>query len=152
MGFFASSKTDNGSLYLNTQSANAFPYCQHHFLVVMNSNSLSGQNQARGLFKITLAGDRTTSLPLELDNADNTFKAGSTEIRLVSSTKYIGETINQVTVSYTKTSNLLSSFLYQDQWSFRNIEVVIGENQRTLRFCPAQFYIQSGSSVIFNKC
>ena len=111
MGFHASTKSDNGSLYFNTQSPRAFPYCQHHFLVNLISNTLSGQNQARGTFKITLNGDRTSSLPLELDNADVTFKPGSIESRLIESTKYIGENINQITVSYTKTTNIISSFL-----------------------------------------
>jgi hypothetical protein len=152
MGFYASSRSDNGSLYLNTQDAKTFPYCQHHFAVNLISNTLAGQNQARGLFKITLIGDRTTSLPLELDNSDVTFKAGSVEKRLIASTKYVGENVNQVTVSYTKTSNLISSLLYQDQWSFRQIELLYGDNQKTSRFCPSSNYIQSGSSVIFNKC
>ena len=94
-----------------TQSPRAFPYCQHHFLVNLISSTLSGQNQARGTFKITLNGDRTSSLPLELDNADLTFKPGSIESTLIESTKYIGENINQITVSYTKTTNIISSFL-----------------------------------------
>jgi hypothetical protein len=152
MGFYASSRNDNGSLYLNTQNARSFPYCQHEFVVKLNSNSLSGQNQARGLFKITLGGDRTSSLPLELDNSDSTFKPSSIESRLVSSTKYIGENINTVTVSYTKTSNLLSSFLYQDQWSFKNVQISYGDNQKVFTFCPSTSYIQSGSSVVFNRC
>ena len=152
MGFYASSRTDNGSLYLNTQDAKAFPYCQHHFVVSLTSNTLAGQNQARGLFKITLIGDRTNSLPLELDNADVTFKPGSIEKRLIASAKYVGENINQITVSYTKTSNIITSLLYQDQWSFRQIEILYGDNQQTLRFCPTANYIQSGSSVTFNKC
>jgi hypothetical protein len=152
MGYKASASNDNGGLYFNTQHGEKFPFCQHQILVNLNSNSLSGQNQARGLFTVVFNGDKTKSLPIQLDNSDVTFKAGSTEARLVASTKYIGEDISQITVTYTKTSNLLSSFLYQDKWSFRNVEVLNGDNQKSLRFCPSTAYIQSGSSVVFNKC
>ncbi len=152
MGYGSTINNDNGLIYLTTQNGQKSPYCQHQLSVNLISNTLAGQNQARGLFKMTLTGEKGTSPQIELDNNDVTFKAGSIENRLVASTKYVGENINQVTVSYTKTSNLISSFLYQDQWSFRQIELFHADNQKTSRFCPSVNYIQSGSSVAFIKC
>ena len=152
MGYLASIDNDNGLLYFNTQNGQKSPFCQHQLLVNLYSNSLTGQNQARGLFKISLTGEKGTSPAIELDNSDVTFKPSSIESRLVASTKYVGENLSQVTVSYTKTSNLLSSFLYQDQWSFRAIEVFYGDSQKLFRFCPTTSFIQSGFSAFFNKC
>lgn len=152
MGYQATLGNDNGLIYLATQNGIKSPFCQHQISINLISNTLTGQNQARGTFKISLTGEKGTSPFIELDNADVTFKPGSIENRLIASAKYVGENISQVSVSYTKTTNIISSFLYQDQWSFRQIDLFYADNQKNLRFCPSTSYIQSGSSVVFNKC
>ena len=152
MGYGSTINYDNGLIYLATQNGQKSPFCQHQLSVTLTSNTLAGQNQARGSFKMSLTGETGTSSQIELDNADVTFKPGSIENRLVALTKYVGENISKVTVSYTKTSNILTSLLYQDQWSFRQIEIFYADSQKNLRFCPTANYIQSGSSVAFNRC
>lgn len=152
MGFWSTKQNDQGSLYLNTQDADKYPYCEHFYRVTLNSNSLSGQVQAKGVFKITFNGEKGSSSSLVLDNNENTFKPGSSEKRLVPSSKYIGESITGATLSYTKAQNLLIGWVYQNDWSFKNIEVLYGNSQNYVTLCPEKTYISSGSTLKFNKC
>jgi pimeloyl-ACP methyl ester carboxylesterase len=43
VGLWANKNKDNGELFLNTQDADRFPFCQFHYKFVLNSNNLFGQ-------------------------------------------------------------------------------------------------------------
>jgi pimeloyl-ACP methyl ester carboxylesterase len=151
-GFWASKSRDTGMLFYNTQPANKYPYCQLHYKITLNSNSLAGQTQARGLFTISLNGNLGKTDKLIIDDSDNTFKLGSSYTILLPSNKNPGNQIQSAQVTYTKTSNLLSSFLYQNDWSFSSIELEMGDYQTKIRLCPSQTYLTSGTTATFNKC
>lgn len=87
-----------------------------------------------------------------LDSSDNTFNSGSVYKVLSRANKNPGSTITSAVVTYKKTTAFLTSLLYQDQWSFKNIDVFSGDNQKPMRLCPTQTYLKSGVPLTFNLC
>jgi hypothetical protein len=111
--------------------------------------------KARGSFEITLKGESGSSDNIVLINdntLDSTLNAGSSVKLLRRAVKNPGSTITSAIVIYKKTNAFLLSLLYQDSWSFKNIEVFSGENQKSIRLCPAQTYLKSGIPMAFNLC
>ncbi len=151
MGYWASSNTDQGMLFFNTQGVDKFPYCQYPYRVTLNSNALPYQTQTLGLFTIEINGDLDSYSSI-FDDTLTTFKANSSEIRLISSEKYLGEQVLSAQVKFTKTSGFISKWLYQDEWSFRGMEIFYGNGQNSTRLCPELPSVQTGSSLTFLKC
>jgi len=154
MGYWASPSKDGDLLYLSTESPSKTNYCNQHFLVKLVSNKINNLVQARGKFTVTFKTSKEQSVPLLFDDSNITFKQDSVETRLLSLEKPIDNTVSvdSVFVSYTKTSNFVSCWLYSTEWSFRYIEIFNGETQTTLRYCPLVTIISSGQSVEFRKC
>ncbi len=154
MGYWASPSSDNGMLFLSTESPSKTNYCNQHFLVNLVSNKINNLSQARGKLTVTFKTSKELSAPILFDDSNISFKPDSTESRLLSLEKTIDNTvtIDSVFVSYTKTTNIFIGWLYENQWSFRYVEIFNGETQTTLRYCPLVTLIQSGQSVEFKKC
>jgi hypothetical protein len=71
-----------------------------------------------------------------LDNSEYEFKKGATDNRLISINNALKGKIVAANISYKKTGNILISWMYDDTWLFRNIEVFAGEGQTSVRLCP----------------
>ncbi len=151
MGYNAKKDADQGILYLNTQDVDKFPYCQFTYSVTLNSNSLAKQIQTLGLFTVELNGN-IDSVASVFDDSETTFKAGSQETRLIVSNKYLGNQILSAQVKFSKTSKLISKWLYQDDWSFKSVEINYGNGQVYTKLCPEAESFTTGSGLIFNKC
>jgi hypothetical protein len=152
MGFWASSRRDVGSLYLKTQAADEYPYCQHHYQITLNSNNLSKQIQTRGKVLIRINGELSSSLFLQITDSDFTFKPGEAYVQLVETTKPLGDKIKSILLQFYKTTTLLSSFLYQNNWSFKYIEIYNGGLQNYQKFCPEFEYVENGNTLLFTSC
>jgi pimeloyl-ACP methyl ester carboxylesterase len=151
MGFWANTKRDLGSLYLKTQDANEHPYCLHNYLLTVNSNSLPEQKQTSGNFTIEIE-DSTRSRNIQIASANYVFRSNTTLVQLVSVPASLGSTIKSATVRFSKTTALLSSWLYQNKWSFKSIDIVSGDYQYRFKLCPEVDYVESGKSVKFRPC
>jgi pimeloyl-ACP methyl ester carboxylesterase len=155
MGYWSSPTADRGSLYLNTQDPSVLPLCLQHYSLTLFSNNLNNIKQTRGKFTISFKTESQESSSIEtFDDSDTTFKQDSVETRLVSLKRPIGRSspIASATVTFTKTSNLLSAWLYDNQWSFRYIQIASGDNQDVIKLCPTTPIIDSSKSVEFKKC
>ncbi len=156
MGYYSSLNKDTGSLYLNTQPPLSEDFqhsCKQNYLVELTSNKVDRLVQTRG--KITIyfqtVSDQVSSIEV-LDDAGATFKPDESQKRLVSLNVPLNDTLESVYVSFTKTGNLLSAWMYDNKWSFRYVTVLNGERQETIRFCPVTSIIESGKTVKFEKC
>jgi hypothetical protein len=122
MGYYSSPTYDRGSLYLNTQDPSISPLCLQNYALTLYSHNLNNIKQARGKFTISFrtASQDTSSVEI-FDNSETTFKQNSMETRLISLKKPIvsNSPIISAIVSYTKTTNLVSGWLYDAQWSFK---------------------------------
>lgn len=145
MGYYSSTSRDQGDMYLNTQSPVSTPYCKQNYKVSLVSTS--SLTQARGKFTIffqtknhiSTTGFKSfylilfnalnlNSLNLEiLDDSATTFKKGSEDTRFISLNNPLddGELLN-VFISFTKSTSLLSSWLYENKWAFDRVEVFSG--------------------------
>lgn len=108
--------------------------------------------QTRGEFKFYFITKKHQSSVEVFDNSQTTFKKDSVETRFISLSKPLEEEVTDIFVSFTKTSNLASSWLYWDKWSFKYIEVFSGDTQKQEKFCPYTSIIESGHTVRFSKC
>lgn len=153
-GIKATPYKDKGMLFYTTRSADkdSYPYCHHLLKVTLSSNNLQGQTQARGKFSLVLLTNEGTSGEVVVDDSENTLKAGSEFTKMVGLIEKLGSQIEAIVVSYKKTSNFFSSFLYQNDWSFINVEIYHPEAQRIFKFCPSKPFITSGSPQEFYKC
>jgi lipoprotein lipase len=152
VGYYASKSKDTGRLYLNTQEAVFEPFCKHNYQIKLFSGSVQGQLQTKGKFTIYLRNTIQSTTIETLDDSDVTFKRNSVETRLLSfNTKFNG-LVESAIISFRKTSNLLSSWMYDNSWSFSHIEVFDGANQILKKLCPRKQIIQSGESVDFLPC
>ncbi|RNA45174.1 pancreatic triacylglycerol lipase-like [Brachionus plicatilis] len=154
MGYWSSPSNDLGTLYLNTQAPlNNDHYCKQNFKtsLVSNSKDVTGV-QARGKFTIFFETSTEMSSVEILDDSNGTFKPESTEIRLVSLNEPLMNPIENLYVFYKKTNNFISSWLYEDKWSFRYIQVLNGDSQTETKFCPTSTLIYTDQTVKFRKC
>jgi hypothetical protein len=104
------------------------------------------------VFKLYFITKSHQSSVQTIDNSETTFKKDSVDTRLVTLPDPLTEDITDVFISFEKTSNFASSWLYWDSWSFRYIEVFSGDTQKLVKFCPFTPVIQSGHTVRFLKC
>lgn len=154
MGYWSSPSNDLGTLYLNTQpTPNRNDFCKQNYKtsLVSNSKDVTGV-QARGKFTIFFETSTEMSTVEVIDDSTATFKPESTEIRLVSLNKPLSNPIENLYVYYKKTSNFVSSWLYEDKWSFRYIQVLSGDSQNETKFCPTSTLIYTDQTVKFRKC
>ena len=152
MGYWSSPSLDRGSLYLNTKSPDAKPSCYQNFgltLYSSSSNIFYTKGGFRILFKTTTQQTSTTEV---FDDSQATFKANSIETRLISLVTPITGSIESATISFTRTTSILTGWIYDDKWSFSYIEVESGEGQEKVTLCPVTLVIQSSESVEFKKC
>jgi triacylglycerol lipase len=156
MGYYSAMNKDRGLLYLNTQpplSENFDHLCVQNYLVTLASTDANKLQQTRGSFKLYFETSSGLVSSTELiDDSTVTFKAGETQTRLVSLKEPLAQNVDSVHVSFTKTSNWASSWMYDNMWGFKYVEVLSGEKQDTWRFCPTQPLIESGKTVKFEKC
>jgi hypothetical protein len=131
MGYWASSNSGKGALYLKTQDANAYPYCVNHYQVTLLSSSESAQT--RGVVTLTLVGTRQT-VSVNFDNGDTTFTRNSVETRFIPLTVDIGE-VQKIEVDFKKKANLLTTAIYSSTWKFVKAMVLDGDNQNSRSFC-----------------
>lgn len=151
MGYWASPSRDQGMLFTNARSPLDSTYCLQNFRVDLKSGA-KGLLQARGKFTISLKTSTKTSKAIVFEDSDITFKPDSTQTRLVSLEDSLGNAqIQSVFVSYTKTSNFFSGWLYDDSWSFTSIQVLSGDNQTNQKFCPTKDLVAS-TPVEFKPC
>ena len=94
-----------------------------------------------------------TSSEEVIDDADTVFKKDSSLTRLVSLVNSLNDPeIKDIVVSFKKNLNTFVTWMYDQRWSFKYIELFSGEHQKMRRFCPDGLFIKSGSSLLFNKC
>jgi pimeloyl-ACP methyl ester carboxylesterase len=155
MGYWSTPSRDLGALYLNTQNPLNLPLCLQQYSLTLYSNNLNNIKQTRGKFTISFKTSAQETSSTEIfDDSDATFKQDSVETRLISLTKPIGRTtsIESAIISFTKTTNLMSAWLYDDKWSFKYIKIASGDNQDSIKLCPTTMIIESTNSVEFKKC
>ena len=121
MSYWSDETTERGSLYLSTQSPfDMNTFCLQHYLTTLYSNKIYKLVQTRGKFTVTLETETGILSSTELlDNSATTFRADSVESRLISLMKPLSEEVNALYVTFTKTPNLLSSWMYDNSWSFK---------------------------------
>jgi hypothetical protein len=151
MGHWASPNKDLGSLYFTTQDADKFPYCYMHYKIRAVSNNLSGQSQTKGTVTVSFTGSKGVSGNYIIEDDDSVFSANSAVQGIGELAADIGNILS-AKVSFKRTSCLLTCFLYDDKWSFKTLELTNGQTQQTVKLCPSQNYINSGSSIVFNLC
>jgi len=151
MGYYSSTSRDQGDMYLNTQSPVSTPYCKQNYKVSLVSTS--SLTQARGKFTIFFQTKNHISTTEILDDSATTFKKGSEDTRFISLNNPLddGELLN-VFISFTKSTSLLSSWLYENKWAFDRVEVFSADNQTLFKFCQSIPFIESGHSVLFKRC
>ena len=152
MGYGSSPSKELGTLYLNTQTPTHLPLCKQNYLLTLYSNSLNNIQQARGRFTIIFKTAQETSQVYLFDDSDLTYKQGSIETKFISLNDPLRNSVESVFISYRKTTNFLSSWMYDAQWSFKYVEVKSGDAQTTTKFCPVTTIIDSGETVEFKKC
>lgn len=152
MGYWSSPSLDRGSLYLNTQNPDLEPLCLQNFGLTLYSHTIN-KITTKGKFSISFKTSTQEKSTTELfDDCSTTFKANSIESRLISLVKPIKGSIESATITFTRTTNILSAWIYDDKWSFAYIEVESGENQEKVTLCPTTLSIPSSQSVEFTKC
>ena len=75
-----------------------------------------------------------------LDDSSTVFKKNSEEDRFISLTSPVyyensDDSIENVFVSFTKTSSFVTSWLYDSKWSFKFIQIFTGIKIKTRFFC-----------------
>ncbi len=153
MGYWSSPKKDLGTLYLATQSPESYSYCKQSFAVTLESNKVENLSRTTGKFTVYF---ETKSGPVSstelLDDCGVTFTPDSVVSKVVSFDEPIKEEITSLYITYTKTGNFLTSWMYDSQWSFRYVTVLNGEDQTTQRFCPQENIIETTKTVKFSQC
>jgi pimeloyl-ACP methyl ester carboxylesterase len=177
MGYWSGASNDRGLLYLNTQPPSSGKYCKQNFQA--NLFSQDGGVQARGslfilffnhfllliallkclffychtgVFTIQLKTDLNEQSTVEvLDSSDTTFKKSGVETRLISLNTPLKGKITQALLTYTKTNNLLSSWMYDSTWAFKRIELLFGDKQSLSRLCSTIQAI-GAAPVSFTLC
>jgi pancreatic triacylglycerol lipase len=155
MGYYSLPTRDLSTLYLNTQNPLISPLCLQNYRLTLYSHNLNNIKQARGKFTIsfTTASQQKSSIET-FDDSETTFKQNSVETRLISLRTPLNSasSIQSAIISYTKTSNLVSGWLYDSSWSFIYIELRSGDSQEIVKLCPVTLIIDSTKSVEFKKC
>jgi hypothetical protein len=95
--------------------------CLQNYALSLYSNNLSGMLQTRGKFTIWFKTISHEASSVEIfDDSETTFKKDSVETRLISLKKPIlSSSIESAVITFTKTKNLASAWLYDSQWSFK---------------------------------
>ena len=149
MGFWASPKNDLGNLYLNTQNADNVPFCKFNYQVKLYSNNLPSMKQARGKFTIFLKNGQTQSSTEVLDDSSITYKQDFTSTHLISLNLPMNGPVESISLYFKKTSNFITGWLYDNEWSFKFIDVYDAYAAIRKRFCPVKTIIQSDETVHF---
>lgn len=156
MGYWASKANDLGKLYLNTGSlaeVDGDSYCLGHYQIRMVSNDLEGQSKARGKFKIFWKTASYVVPTVLIEDETITLKPNrETKFLMTVEPRFTGGEIEEVYVSYKRTSNYMHKYFYDQYWSIKFVEILEGGTQRLVRFCPRVEMIKSGTSGIFVKC
>ena len=151
MGHWASPSNDLGTLYFTTQGADKYPYCYTHYKIKATSNNLSGQSQSKGTISVSFTGSKGTSGSYVIEDDTGIFKTNSVFQSIGEFDKDLGE-IQSARVTFRRTDCFLTCFLLDDKWSVRTLEITNGQTQQTVKLCPSQNFINSGSTVTFNLC
>ena len=152
MGYWSSPNKDMGALYLNTLNPTLQPLCLQNFGLTLYSHSIN-KISTNGKFTISFKTSTQQTSSTELfDDCVTTFQANSIVSKLVSLATPINGSIQSASVSFARTTNFLTAWLYDDKWSFSYIQVQNGETGETVTLCPETLVIQSTKSVEFIKC
>ncbi len=154
MGYWSSPTKELGSLYLVTQDPLKSPLCKQNYILTLYSSNLNNIKQALGKFTIFFKTSKQTSSVETFDDYATVFKQNSVETRLISLNTPIdvSNPIVSAFISYKKTGNILTSWQYDNMWSFKYISILVGDNQQTLNLCPQNLIIDSNQTVEFNPC
>lgn len=147
MGYWAQPSEELGNLYLNTQDASKYPFCKHNFQVRLIS---SGKSQALGKIKISF--EKPGLNEQLIDNAVTKFTANSVTQHLASIDNNLVGTIDKIFLSYERTANIFSSWLYDLKWSFSSVEIFSGESQLKYKYCPRSAGLIGSEPMEFNIC
>lgn len=156
MGYWASKNRQLGSLYLNTKSTNAenvtSSFCKEHYKLRLVSNNLEGQQKAKGKFRVSLKTANHKSQEYVVGGKTLKLEPNMESTVLIDLDEAMIEDIEDVLVAYKRTSNYLVKYLYDQNWSFKYVELTHGPTQKMVKFCPLLQMIKSGTSVMFKKC
>ena len=152
MGYASSPTKDLGTLYLNTQSPKQLPLCKQNYVLTVYSNYLSGLQQAKGKFTIYFKTETETSKVYVFDDSSVEFKQGSVHSRLISLTEPLSKSVQSVFISYNRTIDIFTFWLYMTQWSFKYVELKSGDAQTTVKLCPVSNMFGAGVTVEFKAC
>lgn len=133
MGFWASNSNDLGKQYLDTQDADEVPFCTHSYKLTLFSD---GDGQAFGKIKVNF--QERNSNGYVVDDSETKFLPTTVSTHVASINEELADSqLNRIFVSYDRTYSLFSAWLYSKTWSFRRIEVVNGDTQTMMAFCPS---------------
>lgn len=156
MGYWASKTRQLGSLYLNTKTTNAenvtSSFCKEHYTLRLVSNNLEGQQKAKGKFRVSLKTANRQSKEYVVGGKTLKLEPNMESTVLIDLDNAMIEDVEEVLVEYKRTSNYLVKYLYDQNWSFKFVELTHGQTQQTVKFCPLLQMIKSATSVIFKRC
>ena len=154
MGYRSEHNNWKGAMFLSTHSTTDLqPYCKQSYRVDLFSNDIEKLVQTRGIFTIYFQSESGDISSVELlDDGTSTFRTNSIEKRLVSLGRPLSD-IAGVFISFTKKTSVISSWLYDNKWSFKFVDVFNGDTLITQRFCPSsKSIIETTKTVKFEKC
>ena len=154
MGYWSTPTKELGSLYLATQDPLKIPFCYQNYLLTLYSSNLNNIKQALGKFTIFFKTSKQTSTVETFDDNATVFKQNSVEARLLSLTQPLDTSVPILSafISYKKTGNILTGWQYDNQWSFKYINILVGDSQQSINLCPTTLIIDSNQSVEFTPC
>ena len=149
MGYWASPLKEKGLLYLSTQNASSQPFCNHHYQLKLVSNYLLSQGQTRGKIIIQLLNNYQATVPQQIEDSQVTLKPSSTLTRVLGVDGQMNSPVTSAMVTFSRTTNIFSSWLYDSSWSFKYIELLDSVSQTVVRLCPSKSVMNSNESVLF---
>jgi len=158
MGYYATAKNDQNSLYLETNSFKLNYVCKHYHQVVLTSSNF-GEKKAKGLFTIyfstsaIISTDSELSSTETLDNSNIVFDSNSVHKRLVSIQARLKlPEISSAFITYKRVWNPLEFWKYEEKWMFKNIEIFSVDHQSKVTLCPIENMFDKGITIKYVKC
>ena len=152
MGYWASPSKETGSLYLNTQGAVNYPYCKFNYQIQLYSNNLSSMKQTCGKLTVVLKNSQSESNTQTIEDSFYTFNKDFISSHLVSLNSAMAGNIESISLYFKKRTNPITSWLYDNEWSFKYLDVFDAYKQKKFRFCPVNETIKNEETVEFLPC
>ncbi len=156
MGYYASSSSDQDSLFLVTRPSSSDYFCRHYHQVVLESADF-GTKKAKGYFSIYFSTsidspDSELSSTEDLENGSVVFESNSVHKRLVSiQAPLLKNEILSAFITYRRGWSPLD-WWYEEKWMFKRVEVFSADHQIKVTLCPMEEMLNDGATMKYVKC